>query len=228
MDRLEWPAPTPLRCNVEYISARREPEGLGEPVADARGRRSAREERRLAELQRRLVNAHPRQGSERIFERINHFYSAFVGGEWRIDVLYKNNELGAPPVVVACDGELPESESGPVDTLDALRARAQRGEPTPRVVPVDRLSSGQMALLAMALPFLFGEVDLCLIDEPEQHLHPTWQRAFLPSLRALSPATQFIVATHSPMVLDSVYSFERVLLTDDLDATPDARPGAAA
>lgn len=50
-----------------------------------------------------------------------------------------------------------------------------------------------------------------LIDEPETHLHPQWQRTFLPSLiTALnehapgSPQIQFLVATHSPLVLASM------------------------
>ncbi len=50
-----------------------------------------------------------------------------------------------------------------------------------------------------------------LIDEPETHLHPQWQRTFLPSLiTALNkhasgkPQIQLIVATHSPLVLASM------------------------
>ncbi|MBK9644718.1 MAG: ATP-binding protein [Deltaproteobacteria bacterium] len=50
-----------------------------------------------------------------------------------------------------------------------------------------------------------------LIDEPETHLHPQWQRTFLPSLiTALNehapgnPQIQLLVATHSPLVLASV------------------------
>jgi predicted ATP-binding protein involved in virulence len=63
--------------------------------------------------------------------------------------------------------------------------------------------------------------DLVLIDEPEQHLHVSWQGAFLGALRALSPPTQFIVATHSPWVLDSVPSYERhELVTDDDPRAP--------
>lgn len=53
---------------------------------------------------------------------------------------------------------------------------------------------------------------IVLVDEPETHLHPRWQRTVLPSLvRAIgmgvgdwSPSVQFLVATHSPLVLASV------------------------
>ena len=47
-----------------------------------------------------------------------------------------------------------------------------------------------------------------LLDEPETHLHPRWQRTYLPSLlRSVEdggPAAQLLVATHSPLVLASI------------------------
>ncbi|AXW86772.1 hypothetical protein AU509_17100 [Lonsdalea britannica] len=48
-----------------------------------------------------------------------------------------------------------------------------------------------------------------LVDELEAHLHPKWQRAFLPSLIALDKVfsnelkIQFMIATHSPLVMAS-------------------------
>lgn len=51
-----------------------------------------------------------------------------------------------------------------------------------------------------------------LIDEIEAHLHPLWQRAMLPALLDIADVlsaelqVQFIVATHSPLVLASVES----------------------
>ena len=42
-----------------------------------------------------------------------------------------------------------------------------------------------------------------IIDEIESHLHPRWQRAILPALKAALPKTQIIVATHSPFVISS-------------------------
>jgi len=52
-----------------------------------------------------------------------------------------------------------------------------------------------------------------LIDEIESHLHPKWQRAIIPSLldinSFLSPELniQFIIATHSPLILASIEPF---------------------
>ncbi len=41
---------------------------------------------------------------------------------------------------------------------------------------------------------------IVLIDELEQHLHPTWQRYVIGRLQKQFPKVQFIVTTHSPLV----------------------------
>jgi predicted ATP-binding protein involved in virulence len=43
-----------------------------------------------------------------------------------------------------------------------------------------------------------------LIDEIENHLHATMQRAILPDLISAFPNIQFIVTTHSPLIIGSV------------------------
>lgn len=43
-----------------------------------------------------------------------------------------------------------------------------------------------------------------LLDEPEGHLHPAWQRKLIPAVQSLFPNGQFFVATHSPFVISSV------------------------
>jgi predicted ATPase len=43
-----------------------------------------------------------------------------------------------------------------------------------------------------------------LIDEVDAHLHPKWQRDILPALRKVFPNIQFIVTTHSPLVLSEI------------------------
>lgn len=55
-----------------------------------------------------------------------------------------------------------------------------------------------------AASFMPREVrGIAIVDELEQHLHPRWQRTILPQLRKLFPNTQFIVATHSPLIASS-------------------------
>jgi len=43
-----------------------------------------------------------------------------------------------------------------------------------------------------------------IIDEIENHLHPTMQRQILPDLLKAFPNARFIVATHSPLIVSSV------------------------
>lgn len=48
-----------------------------------------------------------------------------------------------------------------------------------------------------------AEPAVVLIDEIDLHLHPKWQRDLLPWLSELFPNTQFIVTTHSPLIVQS-------------------------
>jgi len=82
---------------------------------------------------------------------------------------------------------------------------------------VSQLSDGEkctMALfgdlarrLAIANPILenplLGE-GVVLIDEVELHMHPSWQRQILSKLSETFPNIQFIITTHSPIVLNEV------------------------
>ena len=58
--------------------------------------------------------------------------------------------------------------------------------------------------------WLQGKADLheteavFLLDEPESHLHPAWQRRVLPAFQRLFPKAQIFVATHSPFVISSL------------------------
>ena len=42
---------------------------------------------------------------------------------------------------------------------------------------------------------------ILLIDEIENHLHPTWQRRVIPALRRHFPGLQIFATTHSPFVV---------------------------
>lgn len=58
-----------------------------------------------------------------------------------------------------------------------------------------------------------GEFDGCiLIDELEEHLHPSWQAGLVKALKAIFPKCQFIVTTHSPSILQCVEKNEIIPL----------------
>ncbi|AMN45511.1 hypothetical protein ACG33_00020 [Steroidobacter denitrificans] len=72
---------------------------------------------------------------------------------------------------------------------------------------IDSMSGGINAMFGIAWQIHMygaGKSECTVtIDEPENHLHPSMQRSFLPSLAAAFPRFKFIVATHSPFVVSS-------------------------
>jgi len=91
----------------------------------------------------------------------------------------------------------------------------KRGED--RICSVDQVSSGEIDVLVFAQWVILNNIHagLLVIDEPELHLHPSWQATILPALRELSPGLQLLVATHSDAVWDQ--ASERFLLVDESD-----------
>ena len=144
--------------------------------------------------------------------------------------------LGALAKVVAMEG--PESKpllpgivevgtaeeavpgAGPGDVVVTLDSGSDRFQLGPSI-----LSSGYQSVLSwvgelvghLLLDFgpnidPFSQRGLVLIDELDQHLHPTWQRRIVPILRTMFPKMQFIVTTHSPLVLTGFAASEIVAL----------------
>lgn len=73
---------------------------------------------------------------------------------------------------------------------------------------LDAASGGIAALVDLAWQiYTFASTDpniVALIDEVENHLHATMQRSVLPDLLKAFPNVQFIVSTHSPLIVASV------------------------
>ena len=53
---------------------------------------------------------------------------------------------------------------------------------------------------------------IVIIDEIDMHIHPRWQWKILGALRATFPSVQFIVATHSPIVISSAENAKLILM----------------
>lgn len=58
-----------------------------------------------------------------------------------------------------------------------------------------------------------------LVDEIDLHLHPEWQRVVVPILAKALPYVQFIVTTHSPLVVGSLEAANLFVLTEENGAT---------
>ncbi|MQL48139.1 AAA family ATPase [Photorhabdus khanii] len=83
-------------------------------------------------------------------------------------------------------------------------------------VTIEQLSDGQRVFLALVAdlarrmimlnPLLknpLGGRGIVLIDEIELHLHPKWQQEVITILRTVFPNIQFVITTHSPIVLST-------------------------
>jgi predicted ATP-binding protein involved in virulence len=71
-----------------------------------------------------------------------------------------------------------------------------------------RFSMPYMDLDAIDIKAILNTEAIVLIDEIDCHLHPKWQLNIIPSLRGLFPNVQFIITTHAPLVVSSVYPDE--------------------
>lgn len=100
------------------------------------------------------------------------------------------------------------------------------------LVDIDDLSSGEKAVIQLFFPLIEHHVTerlalmrktpalegpsmlAVLMDEPELHLHPNLQGKVLEYIRglALSEGVQFILATHSPIIVEQATSEELYLL----------------
>jgi AAA15 family ATPase/GTPase len=101
----------------------------------------------------------------------------------------------------------------------------------------EQASGGISALIDIAWQiYMFSakeKVDFTvIIDEVENHLHPTMQRQILPDLLNAFPNTCFIVSTHSPLVVGSVqdsniyvlkYDNNQKIISEKLDLVNQAK-----
>ncbi|MBD2326333.1 AAA family ATPase [Alkalinema sp. FACHB-956] len=113
-----------------------------------------------------------------------------------------------------------------------LRVRRQRLRITVskqgQELSINQLSDGEKSLLTMVAdiarrlaihhPSLDNPLQgtgVIMIDEIDAHLHPQWQRRIVPALQNAFPNCQFILATHSPLIIsdlppDNIYLLHQV------------------
>lgn len=95
-------------------------------------------------------------------------------------------------------------------------------------MPISKLSAGYQSLLWMIMDLAYRvcmlnpELDnreqitgIVLIDEIDLHLHPKWQWNVIEALRKTFEKVQFIIATHSPIVISASKEANIVLLDNE-------------
>lgn len=98
-----------------------------------------------------------------------------------------------------------------------------------QLMPISYLSAGYQSLLWMVMNLAYrlallnpestdnlGESEgIVLIDEIDMHLHPKWQWNIVDALERTFPNMQFILATHSPIVISSCKNEYLILVDED-------------
>lgn len=105
-------------------------------------------------------------------------------------------------------------------------------------MPISKLSAGYQSLLWMIMDLAYRTAILnpqgikkleqisgiVIIDEIDMHLHPKWQWNILRALEVTFPNVQFIIATHSPIVISSCKDGNLISVGDDREVN--YQPGA--
>lgn len=95
------------------------------------------------------------------------------------------------------------------------------------ILPISSLSAGYQSVLFMLMdlsfrlallnpkdPLFNNAPGIIVIDEIDMHLHPKWQWNVINALKTTFPNVQFIIATHSPIVISSCENANLVQLDD--------------
>ncbi len=118
-------------------------------------------------------------------------------------------------------------EKAPKVFYSAQFAEFMYGE-ADEAMPISKLSAGYQSLLWMVMNLSYRMAALnpelgarlreaegiVLVDEVDMHLHPKWQWNIVKALEETFPNVQFILATHSPIVISSCKN-ERLILIDE-------------
>lgn len=107
-------------------------------------------------------------------------------------------------------------------TEKILKRNRRKGEVTIDGIPLEMVSDGYRAVIAMICDIMRGlgknlssmqnANGIVLIDEIGAHLHPRWRMSITGKLRRALPSIQFIVSTHEPLCLRGLQEREVVLV----------------
>ena len=134
----------------------------------------------------------------------------------------------------ALDNFVGEKYHSPRIELHPLRfVMTEDGTSKERTLRIEQLSDGYKIVIAMVADIASRMAEanpdaddplrssgIILIDEIDLHLHPKWQRIVVDQLVETFPNIQFILTTHSPVIVSGAASKAQVIHLDT-DSTPD-------
>lgn len=102
-----------------------------------------------------------------------------------------------------------------IDILNSINFKVQKVD-IDDVIEFNQLSEGEQQLLTVLGLLLVVGTDECLflLDEPDTHLNPDWQRDYIELLRKFNTNghdSHIFVATHSPLIVQSSVDSEILL-----------------
>ena len=166
------------------------------------------------------------------------FRSAFIwfynkeNEESRLRQIMRDFDVTLPELdaVRRCISTLFPNLSNPKTVVNPLRfVVTQDGEE----LELDQLSDGYKTMLGLAVDLskrmaaanphmddpLAAEA-IVMIDEVDLHLHPSWQQRVVSDLLKCFPNTQFILTTHSPIVVEGINNLLKRYAIDKLVPAP--------
>ncbi|MBM6405506.1 AAA family ATPase [Phycicoccus sp. CSK15P-2] len=103
-------------------------------------------------------------------------------------------------------------------TIDVNKGISVRSKETNALIPSESLSSGEQHEMVLLYDLLFrtDPNSVVLIDEPEISLHVAWQQQFLSDILEIARLSElrFVVATHSPQIIDTWWERTNELTVD--------------
>lgn len=134
-----------------------------------------------------IVAANPADRATKLVAAFDRAIKAITGEDLTITVEYKADEL---KLAVSWNGETMLLRQLP----DGLRSII--GWLASCICKLDVLYQDSPEPLSKSI--------ILLLDEPDAHLHPAWQRKLIPAIQQMLPNAQIFIATHSPFVISSV------------------------
>jgi len=168
--------------------------------------------------------------SDDVFEKLR---SAFSNDEetWKklTELKATNRDRQLTAVRSAIHSFMPEFSNLRVQRKPRLHMSVDKGNQS---LDVAQLSQGEKSLMA-----LIGDIarrlavmnpglenplkgdGIVLIDEVDMHLHPKWQRSLVNQFSTTFPNCQFVLTTHSPLVISDSKEVLTYMIGDDDDLT---------